>query len=186
MNRRNVLRALACVVLAGLALAAAGCGGGGSEPAAAETNAADAQLAAALEWSKCMRKQGVDVPDPQSGENGMVVVGPRPGDGTPPPESEMRRAGKKCDHILQESGPGAGAPELSPEEREKFREQALEFARCMREQGIDMPDPQFEGGGAVMQRIPEGAASPAFRRAEKKCSEAAGIPDGPTMEVPAG
>src|SRR6185312_5705061 len=39
----------------------------------------------------------------------------------------------------------------------------LAFARCMREHGIDMPDPQFETGGMVMiGGQDEGGAGPKF------------------------
>ena len=48
----------------------------------------------------------------------------------------------------------------------------LDFARCMREHGVDMPDPKFEGGRVTMQRRPaEGRpgrrCAPPRRRARK-------------------
>jgi hypothetical protein len=39
-------------------------------------------------------------------------------------------------------------------DREEARNAALEYAQCMREHGVDMPDPQFQGGG-IMQRGPD-------------------------------
>ena len=58
--------------------------------------------------------------------------------------------------------------------RAEFREAALEFARCMREHGIDMPDPTFGEGGRMTQRLggtgvdPE---DPRFEEAAEECSK---------------
>jgi hypothetical protein len=49
----------------------------------------------------------------------------------------------------------------------------------MRERGIDMPDPQFGGGGRMTQRI-EGdldPRSPRFQDAQEDCAK--GMRDGP-------
>ena len=40
---------------------------------------------------------------------------------------------------------GSPAPSISPEDA------MLAFARCMREHGVDMPDPDFSGGGGVFR-----------------------------------
>ena len=47
-----------------------------------------------------------------------------------------------------------GAMEIDPEQEAEMREQMLEFTECMREQGIDMPDPVFgdDGGFSVQRR----------------------------------
>jgi hypothetical protein len=61
---------------------------------------------------------------------------------------------------------------------------ALDFAKCMREHGIDYPDPQFQDGG-VLQRMPEGAEDdPKFEEAQKACQPIldAVQPDGPSTE----
>ena len=39
------------------------------------------------------------------------------------------------------------SPTPAPPDREAANRKAmLDFARCMRENGVDMPDPKFEGG----------------------------------------
>jgi hypothetical protein len=36
------------------------------------------------------------------------------------------------------------------------RQAALAYARCMRQHGIDMPDPKFDAQGHVQQQLPGG------------------------------
>jgi hypothetical protein len=52
----------------------------------------------------------------------------------------------------------------------KAREAALKYAQCMREHGVDMPDPQFSDGGGVLQRGPDGdTPREKARDAEQAC-----------------
>jgi hypothetical protein len=66
----------------------------------------------------------------------------------------------------------------SPRDSQEFQDAMLEYAECMREHGIDMPDPEFNGDGGVTQRMPEGSAgqigpdgepSEEFQAAEEAC-----------------
>ncbi len=70
-----------------------------------------------------------------------------------------------------DAGGGAGAGASAAEG-------ALAFARCMREQGIDFPDPRVGEGGEVSVEIGgEGGidpASPKFQAAQKKCGSPLG------------
>ena len=154
----------AAVAALALALVAAGCGGGDEEAAARGANAGgtaepqDAMLA----YARCMRANGADVPDPQDG--GMVIT-PESGPRTEGERRRFDRAHEECAEHLENARP----PELSEEQQAELQEAALKHARCMREHGIDMPDPQFEGGTA---RIPLGKLDlndPDFREAEKAC-----------------
>ncbi len=56
-----------------------------------------------------------------------------------------------------------------------MRDAALDFARCMREQGIDFPDPEFPEEGGARVRIGPGTgidpSSPKFQRAQKACAK---------------
>jgi hypothetical protein len=55
--------------------------------------------------------------------------------------------------------------------RQEARDAALAFAQCMREHGVDMPDPTFEGNG-VLQRGPDQSAPRAtVEEAEDACKE---------------
>jgi hypothetical protein len=58
----------------------------------------------------------------------------------------------------------------------ELADQLLEFAQCMRDEGIDFPDPQFSGGGVTVQiGGPDGdgidPSSEAFQAAQEACGE---------------
>ncbi len=94
---------------------------------------------AALKYARCMRENGVDMPDPKIRDGGITMTGPKGGDVAP---SKMDKADKACRKYLEAVKP----PEMSEEEQKQFREAALANARCMREHGIDFPDPTFGAG----------------------------------------
>ncbi len=64
-------------------------------------------------------------------------------------------------------GDNAGADD------QEFRDAMLEYAECMRDHGIDMPDPSFDENGGVFQSMPEGAGpegpSEEFDAADEAC-----------------
>ena len=166
------------------ALTLVACGGSGSAAEEAADRKADFEDAQ-LKFVRCLRAEGIEVKDP---EGGKLVIGAGPGEGRKegaPPE-KMRRAQEKCEKYLREAGP---PKELSKEDQEEFEKSALAFTRCMREHGIDLPDPQVDGGG-VQQRLPAGAnpESPRFRKAEQACASlirkpGGGPGGGPAREV---
>ena len=121
---------------------------------------------ALLAFARCMREHGVDMPDPEPVGEGMVRFEARPGEGKMPDESAFRKADDACRHLMG----GAAPRELSPDDRQAMQDAMVAFARCMREHGIDMPDPE-PGGGGIRARVGEGPdpRAPAFRAAEKEC-----------------
>ena len=113
---------------------------------------------AALAFAKCMREHGVDVPDPviqdtgAGGGGGIAIqVGGGSDGSTPFDPTAMDEANTACQPIMENAAGSFDPP--SPEEQEKMKEQALAFAKCMREHGIDMPDPQFGDNGTMTQSI---------------------------------
>ncbi len=152
--------ALCCLLLSA-------CGGGSEgDRASASAGARSAKAQdALLRFAQCMRRQGVDVGDP--GEGGFIV-GPAGEGGEPQNSARFRRAQQACEKHLREAGP---PPELSEAQQEEFERKAIAFARCMRKQGIDLPDPETSSDGRVAQELPEGAdpQSARFRAAEKAC-----------------
>jgi len=111
---------------------------------------------AMLAFADCMREEGIDMPDPvisrndsssSSGGFNSSVDEAGPGDGPTfdPNSEEFQAAQEACQHFLEdlEAMDPDDAPPLSPEEEEAF----LAFTECMRENGIDMPDPG--SGGAI-------------------------------------
>jgi hypothetical protein len=151
---------LLAVPLATASLALAACGGSdGSTGGSADDRAQFRE--AALEYAECMRRNGMDMRDPAPGE-GLRFTAP-PGGPTP----AFERAERECRKYLEDVRP----PELSEDEEREFRERALEHARCMREHGIDMPDPTFGEGGRVEMRLGGGIDpnDPAFQEAQREC-----------------
>jgi hypothetical protein len=185
MTRTALLLAATAVTL--LAIVASGCGssdsadegvasldsgaaasdGGSTTPQQTDEDPQEA----ALKWARCMRENGVDVPDPQVDSNGRVTVRPgkgnfRPGQGR---DEKFQAATKKCGTPFGNAGP----PQLSEAERQELQETMLKFAKCMREHGVDMPDPDFSGGGGAF-RIGPGRGGvdpddPDFKAAEEAC-----------------
>src|SRR3954454_6812305 len=124
------------LLVAALAATASLAACGADEPSTSGNNdAADAKQAM-LDYARCMREHGVDMPDPQFEGNRVRMTGPRNVDRT-----KMRAADKACASIRDSVKP----PELSDEQREEFKRAALANARCMREHGLDFPDPTFDG-----------------------------------------
>jgi hypothetical protein len=115
---------------------------------------------AALEYAQCMREHGIDFPDPVNGRFEF-----RQGADEDP--QKMQEAQEACQDILERAAP----PPLDEEQEAELREATLEFARCMREHGVDdYPDPQFEEGGGVLMQMPEGTEDdPQFEEAQEAC-----------------
>ena len=162
------------------------CGGGASS--GSHESAADEEETQ-LEFAACMRAHGVDMPDPQPGQEGMVFgVQKGPGGkstGINPDDPKTKKAMAACEDKLGDIG-----QDISPEQKEEFKEQALAFSQCMRDHGIDMPDPQFSGDGKVKMRIggpgssgpsPE---SPAFQQAQEACQSKMPGGKGPIIGAP--
>ncbi|MFE0023079.1 hypothetical protein [Amycolatopsis sp. NPDC059021] len=162
---------------AGVALAVlAGCssGDGGSKVASISTPpksgsqapaaAGDGQTGKAADmdamraYAKCMREHGVDMPDPTDGGM-MSLPAMQPGD------TKMEGATAACKKLL----PNGGEPKKpTPEELDKQRQQA----KCMREHGVNMSDPDPNGGG---QGITIDAGDSKFEEAAKACGLGLGM-----------
>lgn len=159
----------------------------GNPSPAADTEKKDPEEAM-REFARCMRENGVDMPDPQPAADGKptrMIVGGGPGSDdkagrAPMDKDKMDKANAACSAIMENVAQDP-AHQLDPAEEAKMKEQALGFSKCMREHGIDMPDPQFgsgPGGGGMTVTVggPGGdgngpdPASPAFQEAQEACS----------------
>ena len=118
---------------------------------------------AALEFAKCMREHGVDMPDPEVDSKGRIRVTVRAGRGQADPK-KLEAAQRACGHLM--GGGGEGPGKLDP----KAQDAMLAFARWMREHGIDMPDPT--GNGLLFNskrgQGPDPSSSK-FKEAERAC-----------------
>ncbi|MBB4688025.1 hypothetical protein [Amycolatopsis jiangsuensis] len=168
------MRKSAVAALAGMAaLVLSACGSGGDEgdkvasissppssSAAGDTGGSGGTDAdreqAMLKYAKCMRDNGIDMPDPKGDGQGVTIA--LPGGGG---DGKLEKASETCKHFL----PNGGEPKkLSPQELDEAREQA----KCMREHGVDMPDPNPDGGARMMPGIKAGEQDK-FSEAAKAC-----------------
>jgi len=173
--------ALAC----GLALSGCGkkpddgiasAGQNGVQPSSAAVS--DDPQEKARQFAQCMRDQGIDMPDPEFTDDGGMSIQIGPGEGAKEdaqgiaPKEDMAKfeaAHQACKQYMPNGGE-LGKPD--PEMEAKMRE----FAKCMRENGVEnFPDPQTEGGGIIIGGPnAEGGidpSDPAFKAAQEKCAE---------------
>jgi hypothetical protein len=149
---------------------------------------------AMLAYAKCMRDHGVDMPDPTfadgpNGGNAVGVITPGGGGGKAPDPNAaaFQSADTACKPILDAAQ--KDAPQPTPEEEARMRDQALKFAQCMRGKGFDVPDPTFDDSGGMKIESKQGSTSgpsvdggvtgapdPAFQQGVQECSQETGGP----------
>jgi hypothetical protein len=170
-----VRRALGAGTLLASGLLAA-CGNGAAANVSSTTSSN--MSADALKFSQCMRDHGINIPDPQSNGNGGFGVRIQGGSGAGqfnPDDPKFKAAQDACKKYLPNGG------QLSPEQQAQAQQNALKFARCMRDHGINVPDPQTSGGGIKLEG-PNGVNpdDPKFQQAQQACQKYLSIPGGPT------
>ena len=147
-------------------------------------------------YARCMRDHGVDVQVASAGA-GAAVGGGSGGSGfsisvggagslpsgapagaqapqqvkggSDGPPANLQAALDACKSLMP--APAADDPNATPDP--KLVEQLLAFSKCMREHGIDYPDPKFDGGAVTYSLGGPGSkvdpSSPAFQDAQKAC-----------------
>jgi len=157
-------------------LALAACGGsddaadvaslsGTEEVAAADTTEPLSDEEALIEFASCMREQGMDFPDPVVDANGY------PRFDFEDPESidqdAMFEAGEACRDLIE--GVVLGLVDF---ESSEFNDMFLEYASCMREQGIEnIPDSIDITSIMRDGELPFDAEDPAFIAADEQCRD---------------
>lgn len=124
---------------------------------------------AVLALTACLREQGVDVPDPTVDADGNVRLGLGGGGEPTWDEAEMEAAAEACAEYFEAASLG-----FSSEDRTQLEDQLLEYASCMRDNGYDMPDPDFATsgpgrgpGGGIFGSVDRD--DPAFIEAQAAC-----------------
>jgi len=136
---------------------------------------------AILDLVACLRDNGLDIPDPQFGPEGPRFADPAVMASIDFRSSLFLDAMTACEDLL-----AALQPQIDPEQQAEQNEQLLEFAECMRGEGVDFPDPDPVRGLTIgSMRGEDGELiidpfSPAFQRASEVCSAEIGL------EAPAG
>jgi hypothetical protein len=149
-----------------------------ADGAASDASQADAEQAM-LDFAQCMRQHGIDMPDPQfNGEGGGIFTAGKEGADTPIDKAKLDEAQKACQSYLDKVK--QNAPPMDPAKLEEEKQRLLDFAQCMRDHGIDFPDPQIstDGGGLQVQMGGPGLDpdSPGFKEANETCSTQTGMP----------
>jgi len=173
-----------CIMSAALAVAVSACGSSSSSSTASSSASAGAGAGAGaggsssatyearLNYAKCMRAHGVNVPDP-SANGGPAAGGGAGGAGFRSLRSSpnFTTASTACAKYRSKA---FGFANISPAEQAKFTAELLKFAECMRAHSINVPDPTSSGAGGpfqIFRSIPSTERdSPAFEAATKACS----------------
>jgi hypothetical protein len=161
-----------------LTLAVAACGGGkangvaslnGSKQPTATTSASSKDFKqAALAYARCMRQHGIDMPDPQFNGNKVTQQLKRAPGSKGPDDPKFKAAQQACQKYMPNGGQ---LTKPNPQQQQ----QLLAFARCMRQHGINVPDPGPNGGGIVVKRGSGGNGpnqdDPTFKAAQQACQK---------------
>ena len=154
------LAALALVALIG-----AGCGGNGNN-GGGNTTAANQEKA--VKFAQCMRENGISrFPDPDASGH-LTIDGVLNGSSLDPNSPEWQQAIDACKDLQPPGFTGGG------ERSSGQQEAALQFAQCIRDNGVpDFPDPASGQPLVDTNRIPSAATSRGMsilNAAMQKCS----------------
>jgi len=174
-------RALMSVVAAGaVALALSACGSSSSSNSSSAVSgtpvaSSNAAYQARLNYAKCMRAHGVNVPDPSAngGPAGGAGGGGAGGGGgfqTLRNNPNFQAANTACAKYRSKA---FGFANITPAQRAQFAQEAVKFAECMRAHNVNIPDPSSSSGGGfgIFRSIPSTERnSPAFKTAITACA----------------
>jgi hypothetical protein len=192
------LSALAAAVV----LLLAGCGGSGSPEGIASLEGNDGETTtttgttvdqeqAMLDFAQCMRDHGVDMEDPAADGNGSFQMmrpsgGGEGGEFEPGDREAMQTAREACSQYLEGIAKSFERPDMT-----EMQDLMLQYAACMRENGVDMPDPDFSdtgesGGQGPGSRLGFDTGDydkddPVFQAANEACQEVFGADGMPGM-----
>ncbi len=183
-------RAACCAgsLLAGVLLAvlvASGCGGSSDAPdvatlrgtdqaaaarqleRAAGGTAGEAKLSpeqAILRFTKCLRDNGVDAPDPEVDSAGNLRLDFGAGADIDPDDPAVVRAREECRPFAN-----AIIQSFSPDDIVALRDTLVDYAACLRRNDFDVPDPNFLSSEGPFPDIDP--KDPKFIRANQRCEQ---------------
>jgi hypothetical protein len=116
------------------------------------------------QWAHCVRGQGFDLPDPARNGAGKISIEPPAGTQKGGPLEERYRAAlQKCIKLDPNEG---GVASFSAAELEQQRQ----WAQCLRDQGIEVNDPDPNGMPARI-RPDAGHSEAALQKATQACAD---------------
>ena len=171
-------RTLAICVLAGaLAIGVSACGSSSSSTTSVASAGAGAGTSgstyqARLNYAKCMRAHGVNVPDPSAtgGPAGGGAGGGGGGFQQLRSSPNFQAASTACAKYRSKA---FGLGNFTPAQRAASQQALVKFAECMRSHNINVPDPSTTSGGGfgIFRSIASSERnSPAFKTALTACS----------------
>jgi hypothetical protein len=115
-------------------------------------------------FAQCMRDHGVDMPDPDPGGSGGINI-------KIPKGTDRAKVDKAMESCRNQSAPGEKRPSITAEQQDQLRA----YAQCMRDHGVDMPDPDFSNGQARIMIGGRGSKmkpdDPTLKKAQEACKD---------------
>jgi hypothetical protein len=180
LTLRRATRTMMTVAAVGASSALVACGGG--EEASGDDEGAsfeDAQV----EFTECMRENGVDMPDPEPGDGPGIRIQAGEEGGIDPSSESFQAASEECGQIIEDSIPEGERPDPA-----EIRDQLHEMTECLRDEGYDVPEPTIVGPGEDPPEQPQSGGpggeleelqdDPEFQQAQDDCSAEAGLDEG--------
>ena len=141
------------------------------DDSAADVDQVAQSEAAMLAFTQCLRDQGIDVDDPTMDADGNMQLPPInievPDVVADPDElpdmSEFEDMIAPCEEHLE-----GVVSTFSSADTTEIEDMLLAYAECMRDNGVDIPDPDFSSGGGVIDLGAIGGED--FEAAEAACS----------------
>lgn len=179
------------MLIVGLALVAAACSSANSDAPAADVaslqdpaersqGGSDSTRIdieeATLEFTRCMRERGIDVPDIRFDASGAPVIPPELVEDLDLGSDEWKAAEAECSAIFQQ----AAALQFTsdPELEAIVQDQLRQFSGCMREEGFrDFPDPNVGNGLPYPLSAFADYSTDAFQDALELCQDSLAFPE---------
>ncbi len=130
-----------------------------------------------LQFTACMRDNGIDLPDIQVDADGQPILSTGVLEGVDTQSAEFNQAFLACVGILTDAAPVqlGSDPELQAAVQDALRD----FSRCMREEGVEgFPDPApgFDGSGSPYPLTALDTTDPDVDAAFEQCSDLISFP----------
>jgi hypothetical protein len=134
----------------------------------------------ALEFTACMRDNGVDIPDITFDADGQPVISGALAEEFDLLDAEFQTALSSCRSIFAEAGEGIEL-QLDPELVAEVTDQLTEWAACMRDNGVEeWPDPLPTFSGTEipfpMAEMAQAFSDPEFADAMEACEDLVAFP----------
>ena len=130
------------------------------------------------DFAKCMRNEGFDIPDPELNADGTVNLEKlkESFDRAPKFDLQKQRSEKALDGCLPILADATFAGKSDKEDPIETQDNMLAFAQCLRDQGFNVPDPDFSGGARakmkpLVQNLAGSASQSRIDAAVNLCSD---------------